>query len=122
LYDFVTLLVAGKYIVLFYSILLAWDRGAGHYFGFLLRRHLVLNVFSFLLNTAQLIGVSEKYVNWNKYISMLCLFFRVPYATPILLMLKFSLRCQVKCGKEKKIEKIFVFALQIRLHFAISVE
>jgi hypothetical protein len=35
---------------------LASGRGAGHYFGFLLLRHLVLNVFPFKINTAQIIG------------------------------------------------------------------
>jgi hypothetical protein len=35
---------------------LAWDCGAGHYFEFLLRRRLVLNIFPFLVSTAKLIG------------------------------------------------------------------
>jgi hypothetical protein len=35
---------------------LAWDCGAGHYFEFLIRRHLVLNIFLFLVSTAKLLG------------------------------------------------------------------
>ncbi len=35
---------------------LAWDYGAGHYFEFLLCRHLVLKIFPFPVSTAKLIG------------------------------------------------------------------
>jgi hypothetical protein len=35
---------------------LAWDCGAGHYFDFLLRRRLALDVFPFPVTTAKLIG------------------------------------------------------------------
>ncbi len=35
---------------------LAWDCGAGHYFAFLIRRHLVSNIFPFPVSTAKLLG------------------------------------------------------------------
>ncbi len=35
---------------------MAWDCGAGHYFDFLLRRRLALNIFSCPVTTAKLIG------------------------------------------------------------------
>ncbi len=36
--------------------ILASDCGAGHYFDFLIRRHLVLNLFPFPLSTEKLLG------------------------------------------------------------------
>jgi hypothetical protein len=36
--------------------IVAWDCGAGHYFEFLFRRRLVLNIFPFLVSTAKLLG------------------------------------------------------------------
>jgi hypothetical protein len=35
---------------------MAWDSGAGHYFDFLLRRRLALNIFLFPVTIAKLIG------------------------------------------------------------------
>jgi hypothetical protein len=40
---------------------MGWDCGAGHYFDFLLRRRLALNIFPFPVTTAKLIG--EFYYN-----------------------------------------------------------
>ncbi len=36
--------------------ILAFDCGAGHYFDFLIRRHIVLNLFPFPLRTEKLLG------------------------------------------------------------------
>jgi hypothetical protein len=47
-------------------------------------------------------------------VSTLCLFFRIPYAAPILLVLQFLPPLKVKRSEKKKIHEFLVLAQQMR--------
>jgi hypothetical protein len=79
----------------------------------LICRHLVLNIFPFLLNAVQLIGeFSNSRRTMRKYVYVLRLFFRVFYAAPVLLALWFLLSWQVKRGEKKTAD----FRIDAKMH------
>ncbi len=67
---------------------LAWDYGAGHYFEFLLRCRLLLNIFMFPVSTAKLIG---DFYNNRRSTANSCL--RFAYSFVSLMLCQYYLSC-----------------------------
>jgi hypothetical protein len=98
---------------------LAWDCGAGHYFEFLLRRCLVLNIFPFPVSTAKLIGdfYNNRQSAANGYPGF-------AYSFDCLMLRQYYLSCDLysanrRSAANKKSEN-FVLALQLRSASPIS--
>jgi hypothetical protein len=94
---------------------LAWDCGAGHYFQFLIRLHLVLNFFPFPVGTAKLKG--EFYNNRR---SAANIYPRFAYSFVSLMLRQYYWLCDSYSANRrsaaniKKIRENFLLALQIR--------
>ncbi len=95
---------------------MAWGCGAGHYFDFLLCRHLTLNIFPFPVTTAKLIG---EFYNNRRSAAHGCPHFAYSYV--FLMLHQYCWRCdpfsanRQSTANEKKIRENFLLALRIRL-------
>jgi hypothetical protein len=69
--------------------MLASGYGAGHYFDYLIRRRLVLNIFLFAVSTAKLLILGG--AKLGESVSVIHLIFYVSLAVPILLVWRFIL-------------------------------
>ncbi len=93
---------------------MAWDCGAGHYFEFLLRGCLVLNIFPFPVSTAKLIGDF-----YNNRRSAANGYPRFAYSFVSLMLRQYYLSCDSysanrrSTANKKKIRENFVLALRI---------
>jgi hypothetical protein len=91
---------------------MAWDCGAGHYFDFLLRRRLVLNIFPFPDTTVKLIG---EFYNNRRSATHGCRGFA--YSFVFVMLRQYYCRCDPffanrRSAAKKKIRENFLLALR----------
>ncbi len=94
------------------------DCGAGHYFVLLILRHLLLDIFLFLLSIAQLLG--ELCYNIRNSANVFPLSCALLYITQILLSLQLLLSLWAKRSGRKKICHFFFHSKFAALHLCIS--